>query len=34
MKIVPGSKKEINEQLEKYGSFYKEEKDEWKKFKY
>lgn len=34
MKIVPGSKKEINEQIEKYGSLYKGEKDDWKKFKY
>jgi len=34
MKIIPGTKKEINEQIEKYGSFYKEEKDEWQKFKY
>jgi hypothetical protein len=33
MKIIPGTKKEINEQIEKYGSFYKEEKADWQKFK-
>jgi len=33
MKIIPGTKKEINEQSEKYGSLQKQEKDEWQKFK-
>jgi hypothetical protein len=34
MKIIPGTKKEINEQSEKYSSLQKQEKDEWQKFKY
>jgi hypothetical protein len=34
MKIVPGSKKEINERLDKLSSLFKGEKDYWQKYKY
>jgi len=34
MKIIPGTKKEINEEIEKYSSLFKQEKDDWQKFKY
>jgi len=34
MKIIPGSKEEINEQVKKYDNLYKQEKDKWKKFKF